>query len=319
MVVEKPIALTLADAAELAAAARARDLFLMEGMWTRFFPVVRRARALIAAGDIGAVKAVHSDFGFVLDAESRPHMADVAQGGGGLMEIGCYPIAAALMALGCDQDLHVAAAGHVNAGGVDLSAGMTLRGQDGAMAVLAYTLHAQTPEETLIVGTKGHIRIHSPAHCSTRITLTRVGGRESSTEEVFEEPLPLPHPGAKLAPGEVSASSCAAPYDMFHYPNSMGMVYEAEAVMECIRGGLKECPEFTVAESLEVMRICDEVRGQLGVVWPGEEANRLKFQARSAPEFGASSARLSRAQGWDGGLDDRRARRPRGSTGAGRQ
>ena len=179
--VEKPIALTLADSAELVAAAKERDLFLMEGMWTRFFPVVRRARALIEAGEIGAIKAVHADFGFVLDAESRPHMVDVSQGGGGLMEIGCYPIAAALMALGCDQDLQVAAAGHVNSGGVDLSAGMTLSGQDGAMAVLTYTLHAQTPEETLIVGTDGHIRIHTPAHCPTRITLTTVGGRESST------------------------------------------------------------------------------------------------------------------------------------------
>ena len=75
-----------------AAAARERNLFLMEGMWTRFSPLVRQARALIGAGEIGEVKAVHSDFGFILDADSRPHMVDIAQGGGGLMEIGCYPI-----------------------------------------------------------------------------------------------------------------------------------------------------------------------------------------------------------------------------------
>jgi dihydrodiol dehydrogenase / D-xylose 1-dehydrogenase (NADP) len=271
VLVEKPIALTHEHATELADAASERGLFLMEGMWTRFFPVVRKARALMDAGEIGEIKSIHSDFGFVLDAESRPHMVDVAQGGGGLMEIGCYPIAAALMGLGQDVT-QVAAAGHVTDGGVDLSAGMTLYGTEGAMAVLTYTLHAQTPEETLIAGTKGHIRIHSPAHCPTRITLTNIGGRESSTEEMFEIPLPLPHSSARLAQGEQSASNCAAPYSMFHYPNSMGMVYEAEAVMECIREGQTECEEFTVAESLEVMRICDEVRGQLGVVWPSERS-----------------------------------------------
>lgn len=50
--------------------------------------VVRKAKALIDAGEIGEIKAVHSDFGFILDAESRPHMIDPSQGGGGLMEIG---------------------------------------------------------------------------------------------------------------------------------------------------------------------------------------------------------------------------------------
>jgi len=196
-------------------------------------------------------------------------MLDPAQGGGGLMEIGCYPITAALMALQSD-DIQVMAAGHVE-GGVDKSAAVTLNGQEGEMALLSYTLHAQTPEETLIVGTKGYIRIHSPAHCPTRITLTQVAGRESMQEESFEYPLPAPHAMATLAPGEVSASACPEPYSMFHYPHSVGLQYEAEAVMECIRAGKKESEEYTLAESLRTMQICDEVRRQLGVKWPSEE------------------------------------------------
>merc|ERR1712087_718825 len=91
-----------------------------------------------------AVKAVYSDFGFILDAESRPHMVDPAQGGGGLMEIGCYPIAAAVMCL--EPDLKVTAAGHI-ANGVDMAAAITLSSGEGAMGILSYTLHAQTPEE----------------------------------------------------------------------------------------------------------------------------------------------------------------------------
>eukprot|EP00656_Telonema_subtile_P037272 TRINITY_DN41450_c0_g1_i1.p1 TRINITY_DN41450_c0_g1~~TRINITY_DN41450_c0_g1_i1.p1 ORF type:complete len:147 (-),score=29.16 TRINITY_DN41450_c0_g1_i1:48-488(-) len=140
-------------------------------MWTRFFPAVLKARELIAAGEIGEVKAVHSDFGFVLDPEARPHMVDPAQGGGGLMEIGCYPIAAAVMALGSEPGVNVAAGGVVR-GGVDLDAGVVLTRPDGRIATLSYSLQAQTPEETLYVGDKGYIRVHSPAHCLSLIHIS---------------------------------------------------------------------------------------------------------------------------------------------------
>jgi len=107
VLVEKPIALTLPDTQEMVEEARGRGLFLMEAMWTRFFPAVRRARELIEAGEIGDIKAVHSDFGFVLDPDARPYMMDPSQGGGGLMEIGCYPIHAATMAMGTEHELTV--------------------------------------------------------------------------------------------------------------------------------------------------------------------------------------------------------------------
>lgn len=119
-------------------------------------------------------------------------MVDPAQGGGGLMEIGCYPIAAAVMALGVEK-LQVVAGGYVE-NGVDLAAGIVISQEGGATAVLSYTLQAQTPEvwsctplvlntllsrlrhlivwiryqETLIVGDKGYIKIHPPAHCPER-------------------------------------------------------------------------------------------------------------------------------------------------------
>lgn len=40
--------------------------------------------------------------------------------------------------------------------------------------------------------------------------------------------------------------------------------------MECIQAGQLESEEFTLEESLRVMQICDEVRRQVGVVWPFE-------------------------------------------------
>jgi len=56
--------LRYADTAEVVAAAKAKGVLLVEGLWTRFFPTVIQARELIAAGKIGEVVGVHGDFGF---------------------------------------------------------------------------------------------------------------------------------------------------------------------------------------------------------------------------------------------------------------
>jgi predicted dehydrogenase len=59
---EKPLAETEADGRAMYAAARAKGVMLQEGMWTRFFPAVERARELLALGTIGEVRAVQADF-----------------------------------------------------------------------------------------------------------------------------------------------------------------------------------------------------------------------------------------------------------------
>ena len=62
VLVEKPLALTHEHAKELAAAARKRNLFLMEGMWTRFFPATEHARTALAEGSIGKPRVLQSTF-----------------------------------------------------------------------------------------------------------------------------------------------------------------------------------------------------------------------------------------------------------------
>src|SRR5690349_4680760 len=59
---EKPMTLDLASSAELVREARARGLFLMEAMWMRCNPAVRRIAELVRDGAIGEVTAVQADF-----------------------------------------------------------------------------------------------------------------------------------------------------------------------------------------------------------------------------------------------------------------
>lgn len=83
VLVEKPMALTLADCTAMIEAARAAGVRLIVGHSHSFNAPIRRAREIIASGDVGAVKMIsalnYTDF---LYRPRRPEELDTAQGGG---------------------------------------------------------------------------------------------------------------------------------------------------------------------------------------------------------------------------------------------
>lgn len=97
---EKPLAVSAAQVAECVAAARERNLFLMEGMWTRFFPVARAIRKAVAEGAIGKVVSVSASLGFKLEPSFNPRLYEPALAGGALFDVGIYPALWISMILG---------------------------------------------------------------------------------------------------------------------------------------------------------------------------------------------------------------------------
>ncbi|MEO7913435.1 MAG: Gfo/Idh/MocA family oxidoreductase [Roseiflexaceae bacterium] len=89
---EKPIALTTAEAQTLADAAKQHpQLKVMEAFMYRHHPQWQRARQIVSAGGIGALRTIQSIFSYYNDDPSNVrNQADI--GGGGLMDIGCYNI-----------------------------------------------------------------------------------------------------------------------------------------------------------------------------------------------------------------------------------
>ena len=89
---EKPLGLNAADARKLLAAAEAfPGLKIMEGFMYRHHPQWQRAKLLIDRGKIGELRAVQSFFAYYnLAPDNIRNRGDA--GGGGLMDIGCYPI-----------------------------------------------------------------------------------------------------------------------------------------------------------------------------------------------------------------------------------
>jgi len=89
---EKPIALSAAEAEQLAAAGRRHpELKLMEAFMYRFHPQWQRAKDIVRSADFGALRAISTVFSYSrLPDDNIRNVKD--WGGGGLMDIGCYPI-----------------------------------------------------------------------------------------------------------------------------------------------------------------------------------------------------------------------------------
>ena len=91
---EKPVALTASEAGELIKARDAAGVLIQEAFMVRYHPQWLRARELVRSGEIGQLRSIQGFFSYNnRDPQNIRNMADI--GGGGLYDIGCYPITGA--------------------------------------------------------------------------------------------------------------------------------------------------------------------------------------------------------------------------------
>lgn len=89
---EKPIALTAAEAEQLRQCPP--DRIVAEAFMVRFHPQWHRAREIARSGELGELRAIRAVFSYYnVDPQNVRNMAEI--GGGGIMDIGCYPIVGA--------------------------------------------------------------------------------------------------------------------------------------------------------------------------------------------------------------------------------
>jgi predicted dehydrogenase len=95
VLVEKPLTVSPAEAEELIMLAGQRRLFLMEAMWMRTQPLIRKAVEIVDSGVLGAVRHVSASFGFAFDGGPSHRLLDPGQAGGAILDLGVYPVHAA--------------------------------------------------------------------------------------------------------------------------------------------------------------------------------------------------------------------------------
>jgi xylose dehydrogenase (NAD/NADP) len=161
---EKPLALDGGQVREMSAAAAGSDRLLVEATWSRWHPRTRRAEALLAAGELGAVLSVDTGFTFSGVPEGN-YRLDVERGGGALYDVGPYAVGAALCAVpdGAVEVREVEVVRHAR--GVDLTTSARLRAGE-ADAVVRTSIDEEQGEWIRIVGERATMVLDPPAHTS---------------------------------------------------------------------------------------------------------------------------------------------------------
>lgn len=231
VLIEKPIALNVAQAEEIARAARAAGVFAMEAMWSRYLPQSDLIAQLLAAGELGDVRLATAHLGWQWRYDPADRNFDPAAGGGVMIDAGVYSLWFAHSVLGAAST--VSARGALAPTGVETEAVILLENESGAHAAVSASCTVTTPGLAAVYGSSGSIRFESsfvfPAELS--ITVRR---------------------------------------DEAHWNDRSGLIgrdglaWQATALAAYIAEGRTESPVHSLDDSVAVMRSLDEVRRQIG-------------------------------------------------------
>lgn len=245
---EKPLAMNAVQVKRMVSLARFQKTFLMEALWTRFLPSIKRTISLIEEGAIGEITSIKADFGFKADFDPDARLFNLGLGGGSLLDVGIYPVFLSLLLLG--KPYSVKASASIGPTRVDESCGVLLQYAHNKLAMLHSSIVSKTDTIALICGEKGNIRINSRWHEPTSITLL-LEGQE--------------------------------PKDIFFEYSTNGYSYEIEEVMQMIANDKLESDLLPLDFSLDLIELLDEIRLKAGIFYPNCDAitKTLRFEKGS--------------------------------------
>lgn len=206
-------------------------------MWTFFLPKFNVIRQILSAGTLGTVTTVMAEYGEHFDRSHR--IFDPQLAGGPLLDLGTYPLALITEILGVPAVLH--AVGQPHETGVNAQLSAVMQFPDGSQAVANTHLHNFTPTAATIVGTEATLVIDGPFNMP--------GG--------FEVRFP---------------DGTALRYDEPAAGHVEGLHFEAAAVARAVAEGRTGVPERPLDASIRTLEVADEIRSQLGIIFPGEAA-----------------------------------------------
>jgi predicted dehydrogenase len=231
---EKPFALNAGQATRMADEARGRGLFLMEAIWSRFLPSYRTLVEVIGEGRIGEPLLVEADFGFRRPVDPAHRHFARELGGGALLDLGIYPVQLSTLVLGPVE--RVVADGVVGETGVDEVVTALLHHSGERLGVVKAALRVGMTCTARIAGSDGAIDLPAMMHCPNSLTVSSAAGVE-----------------------HIDAS----------YEGN-GLRFEIDEVHRCLDEGRTESDVITLNESIALATTLDAIRGDLGVVYPGE-------------------------------------------------
>jgi predicted dehydrogenase len=198
---EKPMVLHEWQARECFELAADKKLFLMEGMWVRCNPCVRKAAQWVSEGLIGDVRLITANFCFNSAYNPESRLYNPVLGGGALYDVGVYVIEFATGIMGQNPVYATGTASRLPGGstgsghpeesvfntGVDTHASLSLGFPGGALASLNCGINVGVPPDAVIYGSKGSITLPHFWSAHDAVCMDGHGNRLDSFHADFED------------------------------------------------------------------------------------------------------------------------------------
>ena len=239
VLVEKAFAMNTAQARAVLDLAAERGLVALEAMWVRYLPYMRVIREWLAEGRIGRVRSIAADRSTILSTDPAHRVRAVELGGGALLDLGVYPVAFVQALIGAP--VAIVARGRMTDTGVDAAIAAVLEYADGTLATITTSLDTAGPNTVIITGERGRIEVLDNAYeWPFHVRLVDVEGTEL---------------------GSFTASH-----------EGRGMHYQAMELEALVAQGRTRSEVMSPDDTIDVMQIMDEIRRQVGVRYPADEA-----------------------------------------------
>lgn len=234
VLIEKPLTLDADQAVAIRDLAADHGLLAMEAMWTRYLPHMVRLREVLAARVIGEVRVLSADHTQNLPTDPDHRLNDLALGGGALLDLGIYPVSFAWDVLGAPAE--ILATAQLGATGADTDVAISVRHAAGGVSSLLTSMRGAGANAAQIVGTKGRIEIDGVFYAPTSFRVFDVDG---ALVEEFRTEI-----------------------------DGRGMQFQALYAERLIAEGRTDSDLLPIDESIAIMGTLDEIRRQIGVVYP---------------------------------------------------
>lgn len=230
VICEKAFALSKEDAKEMVEMSRKYQTFLMEAMWTRFFPNMHKVKEWVLEDKIGEVKLLKGDFGITLD-NPKDIRLQKSLGGGALLDLAIYPISFASYIMGMQPE-RIDASATFTKQGVDENLCIQFVYDKGQMAQFSASINTYSPRDAYIIGENGYI--HMPHAWYGKIAY--LYNKEGVLIDHFIDKR-----------------------------KEVGYNFELKEVIECLSEGKIESSIMPLKESIDIMQTLDRIRGIIGL------------------------------------------------------
>ena len=224
---EKPFAMNAQEVNNMIVKAKEKNVLLMEALWTYFLPHYQYVLDLLKNKTYGNITKLEADFGFERPYDTSTRLFNKELGGGSLLDIGIYPIFAALSTLGLPKNMEAHATFFEN--GADSTCNMVFNYSNNLKAYLKSSLLEALPTQAIFYCEHATIKINTMFHMPTTVSIIKDG------KETIKD---------------------------FNY-NTIGYNFEAIHFNQLLLDGKTESDIMTFEFSQNLIKMLDDVRHQI--------------------------------------------------------